>query len=103
MPKKTLREKLLAQTRREKFLTNFNPSTANNSTINPSLVTKLPSVTVPTQNRNYHILNTTLQKSIATNYSYVLNDLKRIFVISAIAFCFEGLLYFLLVKHFSIF
>jgi len=103
MPKKTLREKLLAQTRREKFLTNFDPSKTYNHDISPTSVSPSPAVTIPTQNHAYHILNSSSRLSNTTNYSYVLNDLKRIFVISGVAFCFEGLLYFFLVKQFHIF
>ncbi len=103
MPKKTLREKLLAQKHREKLLTNFNLSKTYNHSIGLSLPAESSEITIPSPNRALPKLNASSHQSNIANYSYVVNDLKRIFVISLLAFAFEGMLYFFLVKQFHIF
>lgn len=102
MPKKTLREKLLAIKRREKLSSNFNISQA--LIIHPTTLSQVnQEVSVPQVNPAFTIKNTTSRQPSTTNYAYVTRDLKKIITISMFAFSFEGLLYFLLVKQFRIF
>ena len=103
MPKKTLREKLLAGQRREKLLINFNisQSSHNHTSSTPPQVN--PSINVPQAISGFTIKSAVAHQYSVTNHAYVVSDLKRIIAISMFAFSIEGLLYFLLVKQFRIF
>lgn len=100
MPKKTKKQKMLAELRRKLAAAN------NTSQYEPKLqlVKKQKqsdqSYTVPASTASFAIQNKSATKpktaTLLTNYSYVKHDLIKITIFTLFALIFQGMLYFLL-------